>query len=120
MSQPVMVIVGLLFVAVAVAFVLYPLFRPATGRIGTETDPVNERSMLYREILDAELDFRLGKLSESDYRVTSQRLLSRAATLIRADESTGEAELAAQVEQEIAAMRAALRAPEPVAQRASW
>ena len=120
MSLPVTLIVGLLFVAIAIAFVLYPLFRRAPAPMSTESDPLTERAMIYREILDAELDFRLGKLAESDYRATTHRLLSRAAALIRLDESPSEAELAALVEQEIAAMRATLRAPEPLAQRESW
>jgi hypothetical protein len=73
--------------------------------------------MLYREILDAELDYRLGKLSEADYQETTAGLLSRAAALIDPDEAAGEAEVAALVEREIAAMRQALRSVRSVTEQ---
>ena len=37
----------------------------------------------YREIRDAELDFRMGKMSEPDYRVTDRELRSQAVTILR-------------------------------------
>ena len=36
----------------------------------------------YREIRDAELDFRMGKLSEADYRVTDRELRAQAITIL--------------------------------------
>jgi hypothetical protein len=37
----------------------------------------------YREIRDAELDFRMGKMSEPDYRVTDRELRSQAVAILR-------------------------------------
>jgi hypothetical protein len=37
----------------------------------------------YREIRDAELDFRMGKLSEPDFRVTDRELRVQAITILR-------------------------------------
>jgi hypothetical protein len=37
----------------------------------------------YREIRDAELDFRMGKLTEADYRVTDQELRGQAIEILR-------------------------------------
>jgi hypothetical protein len=37
----------------------------------------------YREIRDAELDFRMGKMSEPDYRATDRELRSQAVTILR-------------------------------------
>ncbi len=46
----------------------------------------------YREIRDAELDFRMGKMSEADYRDTDRELRAQAITILkRIDELGGEA-----------------------------
>jgi hypothetical protein len=37
----------------------------------------------YREIRDAELDFRMGKMSEPDYRVTDGELRAQAVAILR-------------------------------------
>ena len=37
----------------------------------------------YREIRDAELDFRMGKMSEPDYRATDRELRAQAVTILR-------------------------------------
>ena len=37
----------------------------------------------YREIRDAELDFRMGKMSEQDYRATDRELRSQAVGILR-------------------------------------
>ena len=36
----------------------------------------------YREIRDAELDFRVGKMSEADYRATDRELRSQAVAIL--------------------------------------
>jgi hypothetical protein len=54
-------------------------------------EPVDERVALqaakeakYREIRDAELDFRTGKLSEADYRALEGELRAEAIEILRA------------------------------------
>jgi hypothetical protein len=37
----------------------------------------------YREIRDAELDFRMGKLTEADYQVTDRELRGQAISILR-------------------------------------
>src|SRR3712207_955273 len=37
----------------------------------------------YREIRDAELDFRMGKMSEADYRTTDRELRTQAVAILR-------------------------------------
>ena len=37
----------------------------------------------YREIRDAELDFRMGKLTEADYRLTDRELRGQAIEILR-------------------------------------
>jgi hypothetical protein len=37
----------------------------------------------YREIRDAELDFRMGKMTEDDYRATDRELRGQAVTILR-------------------------------------
>jgi hypothetical protein len=37
----------------------------------------------YREIRDAELDFRMGKLSDADYRTTDRELRAQAVEILR-------------------------------------
>jgi hypothetical protein len=37
----------------------------------------------YREIRDAELDFRMGKLTEDDYRLTDRELRAQAIEILR-------------------------------------
>ena len=45
----------------------------------------------YREIRDAELDFRMGKLTESDYKLTDRELRAQAIEILRElDEYTAE------------------------------
>src|SRR5215208_5749357 len=47
----------------------------------------------YREIRDAELDFRMGKMSEPDYRVTDGELRAQAVAILRdLDELDAEAD----------------------------
>jgi ribosomal protein S18 acetylase RimI-like enzyme len=77
----------LLVLAVAVAIVAWPL-RQARAR--PETEESAELAALeaakeakYREIRDAELDYRTGKLSEADYRALDATLRAEAIELLR-------------------------------------
>jgi hypothetical protein len=76
--------VVLLLVAVALV-VAYPLSR------GEGPEPEDERlaaleaakEAKYREIRDAELDFRMGKLSEPEYRAVDTELRAQAIEILR-------------------------------------
>ena len=71
----------------AVAWVvLRPLLRPARGE---RPDDARREALeaakeaKYREIRDAELDFRMGKLSDADYRTTDRELRAQAVEILR-------------------------------------
>ena len=88
----------LLLVAVSVV-VAMPLLRPAEERrreddLRAELEAAKEAK--YREIRDAEADFRAGKLSQADYRATDRELRAEAIEILRRiDAAGGEGESAA-------------------------
>jgi len=110
MSILVASILGLL----ALAFVLYPLYRPAFARTvvsspqqeathGSESP--SEREQAARTALqEVEFDFQLGNISESDYGVLRERYMRRAlvALKVRYDR---EQELDALIEAQLQQMR---------------
>lgn len=102
---------GALVVSLVLIFVGWPLLRQsAAASLGSPsvTDPAEERGAIYRELVDLELDHRIGKVTAADFRELSDGLLARAAALIVAEDAeTHDAE--EQVEREIGAMREALR-----------
>ena len=81
---------------------LVALVVTAPLRRGASPDPAGDdhlaaleaaKEAKYREIRDAELDYRMGKLSEADYRRTDRELRGEAIELLRAiDRATGRAE----------------------------
>jgi flagellar biosynthesis/type III secretory pathway M-ring protein FliF/YscJ len=86
---------------VLVALVALVVVRPLVAGGGEEAAPAatDERragleaakEAKYREIRDAELDFRMGKMSESDYRTTDRELRAQAIGILkRIDELDGE------------------------------
>lgn len=106
-------ILGGLVVVGVLAFVVLPLLRgrPAAPVILAPDGPADERAGIYRELLELELDQKVGKITETDYRELSDALLARAAALI-SDEDAQVTAANDAVEREIAEMRAALRSPE--------
>jgi hypothetical protein len=73
--------------ALAVAFVAgRPLRRgPSVDEREDERRATLEaaKEAKYREIRDAELDFRMGKLTEADYRLTDRELRGQAIEILR-------------------------------------
>jgi hypothetical protein len=102
---------GALVVGLVLLFVGWPLLRQSSGPTATESSekrPEEERAEIYRELVELELDHRIGKVTSADFRDLSDSLLERAAALIVAEDAqTHDAE--EQVEREIGAMREALR-----------
>jgi hypothetical protein len=92
---PLIVIVVL---TVVVLLVSAPLRRGATGRMEAEdelrrADLELARDAKYREIRDAELDYRTGKLSEADWRRLDRELRAEAIDILkRLDEVGGGSE----------------------------
>jgi hypothetical protein len=77
----------LFVVAAAVVAIAKPLLRRASERDETldaeraELDALKEAK--YREIRDAELDYRTGKLSEPDWRALDRTLRAEAVDLLK-------------------------------------
>jgi hypothetical protein len=73
--------------ALVVGFVVgRPLLRgPDVDRREDERRAALEaaKEAKYREIRDAELDFRMGKLTEADYRTTDRELRGQAISILR-------------------------------------
>jgi hypothetical protein len=78
---------AIVVLAVVVAIVIAgPLRRGG----GSDTAPDDRRDALeaakeakYREIRDAELDYRMGKLSEEDYNTTDRELRAQAIAILQ-------------------------------------
>jgi len=89
----------LLVMAVLMAAVLiigWPLYR---GHVSDEEpEPVDvaeleaAKEAKYREIRDAEMDFRTGKLSEQDYRELDRELRAEAVEILRRLDRAGDGE----------------------------
>ncbi len=81
-------VVVVVVLVVVVALVASPL-RPGAGRaaVSAEASDRDELEALkeakYREIRDAELDYRMGKLSLPDWRATDRGLRVEAMELLR-------------------------------------
>jgi flagellar biosynthesis/type III secretory pathway M-ring protein FliF/YscJ len=88
-------VVILVVLTAVVALVSSPLRARERGEEDRETsDRVAElearKDAKYREIRDAEMDLRTGKLSEQDHRVLDRQLRAEAIEVLRAlDEAAG-------------------------------
>ena len=79
-------ILVILALAVVVWVVSAPLRRgePAEVADAAQRDALEAaRDAKYREIRDAELDWRIGKLSDEDYREQDRRLRAEAVEILR-------------------------------------
>jgi hypothetical protein len=80
------VVLPALLLAACVAFlVLRPLRSPSAADplIDVRADLEAAKEGKYREIRDAELDFRMGKLSEEDWRPLDAELRAQAIEILR-------------------------------------
>jgi hypothetical protein len=83
-------VIELLFVVVLVAVVVVVVTAPLRRPAGAVDEDDAERARLeaardakYREIRDAELDHRTGKLSEADWRAQDRALRAEAVEILR-------------------------------------
>jgi hypothetical protein len=81
-----------LLIGLVALVVAYPLWRRDTGPDEDERRAALEaaKEAKYREIRDAELDFRMGKLSEEDHRATDAELRAQAIEILRELDRLGE------------------------------
>jgi hypothetical protein len=86
----------LVVLAIVVAVVTAPLRRPPASPSGEEEEATADVAALeaakeakYREIRDAELDHRTGKLSDADWREIDRRLRAEAVEILRRLDEAG-------------------------------
>jgi hypothetical protein len=79
-----------IIIFVVLALVVLVVSAPLRSRRGDEAAESAERAELeaardakYREIRDAELDYRTGKLSEADWRALDRSLRAEAVAILR-------------------------------------
>jgi hypothetical protein len=82
-------ILALLLALVLVAAVIFVISRPLRSARAPERSPAPQRGELdrlreakYREIRDAELDYRMGKLSSEDYELLAAELRAEALEIL--------------------------------------
>lgn len=100
---------GSVLVAAAAAFALLPLARGVEADALTSAPEAPDRFGLYRQVLELEFDYQLGKLSAADLEQQSSVLLADAGRALRAERGSISA-LDEEIEREIAAARAAFAA----------
>jgi hypothetical protein len=83
-------LIDFLVILVVLALVVLLVAGPLRSRRGDEANESAERAELeaardakYREIRDAELDHRTGKLSEADWRALDRGLRAEAVAILR-------------------------------------
>jgi hypothetical protein len=80
------VLAALVLVGIVAFVVLRPLRRADVGERGEETRRAAleaAKEAKYREIRDAELDYRMGKLSQEDWRAADRELRAQAMEILR-------------------------------------
>lgn len=81
-------LIGTLLALVALAFVLYPLFREPLGISANVRGPSRQRVTTAMDALrEIEFDHATGKLSENDYAELKSSYTERAVVAMRANES---------------------------------
>jgi hypothetical protein len=81
----------LMLLAAVMAVVSWPLLvarKPEEPDTPKRSELEAEREMKYREIRDAELDYRTGKLSEEDYATVNGALRAEAVEILNKLESS--------------------------------
>jgi hypothetical protein len=81
--EVVLIIVALAIVVWVVSGPLRRAERPEAASAGRRAALEAAKDAKYREIRDAELDWRTGKLSEEDYRAQDRRLRAEAVEILR-------------------------------------
>ena len=79
-------------VGIVALVVIAPLRQGAVAEVREDarrSELEAEKEAKYREIRDAELDFRMGKLSEEDFRATDRELRGHAIAILQELDTLG-------------------------------
>lgn len=102
------IIIAVIIVAV-IAFIAYPLFTKSRGQMIEASNPydtiVSQRDSAYAALRDLDLDFQLGKLSESDYTSLRDKYKARAAVALQELDAAHAADAQAALEAQVAQIR---------------
>lgn len=107
--QPIQLTVAALLGLIALAYVLYPLYRhPATqSETQTPAAKLSDREQNARQSLqEVEFDYQLGNLDEKEYRSLRTRYLNRAATEMK-NRQQQESDLDTRIEEELRKLKEA-------------
>ena len=76
---------AIVLAALVAVLVLHPLRSPSAGgaQLDRREDLEAAKEAKYREIKDAELDFRMGKLSEEDWHALDRELRAQAIEILQ-------------------------------------
>ena len=110
-------------VAVVGLYVLTPLFKEPKGNIEvellaeTELDRLlNRKAVVYNNIKDLEFEFKLGRLSDADFRRLEAGYKAEAALILQKLDQLGvEKNVDELIERDVAARRSKLSSPAPAA-----
>ena len=102
-------VLGIVLVAAAAAFALLPFARGVPREATPSEGGSADRFTLYRQVIELEFDFQMGKLTGEDYTKLSGEILAAAGQALR-DEKGSLGEVDEEIEREIAAARAAFAA----------
>ena len=102
-------VIGIVLVAAAAAFALLPFARGVPSEVTPSEGGSADRFTLYRQVIELEFDFQMGKLTGEDYTKLSGEILAAAGQALR-DEKGSLGEVDEEIEREIAAARAAFAA----------
>lgn len=120
------VLVALGVMALALIFVLYPLFREKDEEPEEEGKDdlralMDRRKAAYEDIRDLDADYRLGNLDEEDYHHLREQYTLRAAAILKALDNLrrGDDELEEEIERELQALRLSSSNTDPALDRSS-
>jgi hypothetical protein len=102
-------VLGILLVAGAAVFALLPLARKTRQGSEVPDGGAADRFAMYRQVLELEFDYQLGKVSAEDYASLSAEFLANAGAAFRL-ERVNLGDVDQEIEREIAAARAAFAA----------
>jgi hypothetical protein len=108
-TEPLLTLLGIALVACAAGFALLPLARGTRAAAAAPQSATADRAAIYRQVLELEFDYQVGKLSAEDFHVLSAQLMGQAGELMRVERGNV-AELDDEIEREISAARAAFAA----------
>jgi cytochrome c-type biogenesis protein CcmH/NrfG len=105
--QPIQLAIAAILGLLALAYVLYPLYRwPTEQKVASGSSNLSDREQNARQALrEVEFDFQLGNLNEKDYRSMRTRYMNRALAEMKSRHAR-EQEIDEEIENELRKLKA--------------